>query len=967
MRLVTVTLLLGCCCPLAATAAEPDFDREIRPILSDTCFQCHGPDEAKRKGDLRLDTREGLAGLKSGELLRRLSSTDPDEVMPPPGAGVSLREAQRAALRGWIAAGAAWKPHWSFVPPVRPAIPAVRRGDWVRNPIDAFILARLEAEGLAPSPPAEGRLLARRLHLDITGLPPTPELVDGFVSRPVGEWVAAWLRSPAHGEKMAYRWLDAARYADTSGYQNDGWRDMWRWRDWVIGAFHRNEPFDRFTIEQIAGDLLPGATLDQLVATGFNRNHRANGEGGVVPEEFQVEYVVDRVDTTFAVWQGLTMGCARCHNHKYDPLTQRDYYRVFAAFNNIPEYGRARKDGNSMPFVTAPTAEQHAKGEALRAAEAAALAVYRAEAAKIRELPTAVPEGWTIADGRLLSLEPGAEIPAGKAPEFGYFDAFSVGAWILAEPGDSGTIVSKMVPEEEGAGYHLHLTERGTLQANFSIRWLDDSLRVETDVVIPRGVWTQVFLTYSGQPNAEGVGIYLDGKAVAHRAHHDFLNQNFAQVEQPLRVGRGAADFSGKIRGALVYDRALEADEVAVLAAADSDAAKVRRYWETEGGPEPLRAAHRQWVTAKRAVAAHERSLPTVMVMRETMPRETRVLSRGQYDQPGGEPLTAGVPAALPPLPEGAPANRLGLARWLVSGDNPLTARVIVNRLWRDVFGEGLVKTTEDFGVQGERPSHPELLDWLAVELVESGWDLRHLLTLMLTSNTYGQDSRVTPALLARDPENRLLARGPRFRLPAEAIRDQALAVSGLLREKIGGPSVKPYQPADLWKDIASDMNYTISNGDDLYRRSLYTYWKRTVPPPMMVNFDANGRETCDVSLRRTNTPLQALNLMNDVTFVEAARVLAERATQEPGDGAKILGRLYRLALSREPSAAESGILLASHAAYLARYAGDAGAARALIEAGESPVRATVSPAELAAWTMVASTLLNLDECVTKE
>jgi hypothetical protein len=964
MRL-TATIFLGLC--NWASAAEPDFDREIRPILSDVCFQCHGPDEAKRKGDLRLDTREGIAGLNEGELLKRITSTDPDEKMPPPAAGGYLKGNHIAALRGWIAAGAAWKPHWSFVAPSRPKIPAVSRPDWVRNPIDAFILARLDAEKLAPSPPADRRLLARRAHLDITGLPPAPEELERFLARPIGESVADLLGTPAHGEKMAYRWLDAARYADTSGYQNDGWRDMWRWRDWVIAAFQHNKPFDQFTIEQIAGDLLPGATLDQIVATGFNRNHRANGEGGVVPEEFQVEYVVDRVDTTFAVWQGLTMGCARCHNHKYDPLTQRDYYQVFAAFNNIPEYGRARKDGNSAPFVTAPTAEQSSKLKALRAEEAAALAAYHAEAAKSTNLPAGVPKGWTMADGRLLNLSQGAEIPAGKAPEFGYFDAFSLGAWILANPGDSGTILSKMVPEDEGAGYSLHLTEQGTLQANFSIRWLDDSLRVETDATIPRGVWTHVFMTYSGLPNSGGVTIFIDGQGSAHRPHHDFLNQNFAQVEQPLRVGRGMADFGGKIREALVYDRALEADEVSVLAAEDTEPAKVRRFWETEGGPEPLRTSYRHWLTAKRAAEAHERSLPTVMVMKETMPRETRMLSRGQYDQPGGEPLTAGVPAALPPLQKGAPANRLGIARWLVSPDNPLTARVIVNRLWRDVFGDGLVKTAEDFGVQGERPSHPELLDWLAIELVESGWNLRHVLTLMLTSNTYGQSSRVDPALLTRDPENRLLARGPRFRLPAEAIRDQALAVSGLLRKKIGGPSVKPYQPADLWKDIASDMNYTVSTGDDLYRRSLYTYWKRTAPPPMMVNFDANGRETCDVALRRTNTPLQALNLMNDVTYIEAARVLAERATAEPGDGSKILGRLYRMALSREPSPDEGRILLASQATYLARYAENAGAARSLIEAGESPVRSRVSQAELAAWTMVASTLLNLDEWVTKE
>lgn len=966
-RALSILGLLVSALPAGAEAEGTDFDRDIRPILSDACFQCHGPDEAKRKAGLRLDTREGLEGLGEGELLRRLTSRDPDEVMPPPDAGSGLKAGQRAALREWIRSGADWKPHWSFVAPSRPAAPSVSRPDWVRNPIDAFILARLDAEGLEPSPPAEPRTLARRIHLDVTGLPPSPEEVDRFLDRPVEESIDQLLRSPAHGEKLAYRWLDAARYADTSGYQSDGWRDMWRWRDWVIEAYRSNLPFDRFTIEQLAGDLLPGATPDQVVATGFNRNHRGNGEGGIVPEEFQVEYVVDRVDTTFAVWQGLTLGCARCHNHKYDPLSQEDYYRVFAAFNRVPEHGRARKEGNSEPSVVAPTGEQAAILAALRDDEARAREAFEAASATVRDWPARAPAGWVIPDGLLLRLKGDAEVAAGAAPEFGYFDAFSFGAWVLAAPGDSGTILSKMVPEEEGAGISLHLAATGRVEVNLVSRWLDDSLRVESAESLPTGRWTQVLVTYDGRPRSEGVRILIDGKPVAHRVNHDFLNQTFAQPEQPLRVGKGMSAFTGGIREAIVYGRALDPEEGAALAAADDAPVRVRLFGLTEGGPAPLREAYDRWVGARRAVASYERELPTVMVMSDAMPRATRILARGQYDRPGGEPVEPGAPAALPPWAAGSPANRLGLARWLVSGENPLTARVIANRLWQDLFGTGLVATAEDFGVQGERPSHPELLDWLAVEFVESGWDLRHLLALMLGSSTYRQSSRVSPGGLARDPGNRLLARGPRFRLPAEGIRDQALAVSGLLSRRIGGPSVRPPQPDDLWRDVASDMDYLPSEGEGRYRRSLYTFWKRTVPPPMMVTFDASAREACDVGLRRTNTPLQALNLMNDVTFVEAARALAGRALRDGGDGPEVLSRLFRLALARDPLPDEARILLASLAAYRERYDDDGEAARALAGVGEPPPAGGLRPSERAAWTLVASTLLNLDECVTKE
>ncbi len=969
-----------------------DYDRDIRPIFSDTCFTCHGPDDAQRKADLRLDSREGVASQvvagqpKKSELFRRITSHDSDERMPPPKAKRSLSAAQIAKIRAWIEQGAVWKGHWAFEPVTRPEIPSVKRADWVKNPIDAFVLTRLEAEGLEPSPPADSRVLARRLWLDLTGLPPRPQDADAFAKNPDCAATARRLfQTPAYAERMTYRWLDAARYADTSGYQSDGWRTMWRWRDWVIDAFARNLTFDQFTIEQLAGDLLPEPTLEQKIATGFNRNHRGNAEGGIVPEEFQVEYVVDRVDTTFAVWQGVTMGCARCHSHKYDPFTQREYYQLFAFFNRLPEHGRAFKEGNSAPWIPAPTPEQAKELKRLQAAEAAAK--KRAAFEPENGWETGVePRDWTITEGRVAtSAQTGGEVA-----KFGYFDAFSFGARVKAGKGAEGTILSKMKPVDRAEGYNLHLTKRGTIQVNLVKRWLDDSVRVETSQPIPQGRWVHVFATYDGTRKAAGIRVYLDGKPAPLVANLDYINQSFA-TDEPLRVGAGMSPFGGEIREVGVFGRVLPASEVEVLAEAAKipeilakapenrtpmQSRKLRQFYLREAGPEPVKTAFRQAILATRKRAEFQRAIPGVMIMEDGAERPTHVLSRGIYDQPG-ERVFPGVPASLPPLPPDAPRNRLGLARWLVSRENPLTARVTVNRLWRDFFGTGLVKTAEDFGVQGERPSHPELLDWLAAEFVENGWDVRRLLSIIVSSNTYRQSSRSTPELNRRDPENRLLARGPRFRLPAEALRDQALFVSGLLHEKTGGPSVKPYQPEGLWTDIASDKIYTLSAGPDLYRRSLYTYWKRTVPPPMMMNFDSAGREMCEVAVRRTNTPLQALNLMNDVTFVEAARVLAQeilvespkspKTPKSPKSPREALDRVFRRILQRSPDPAEASLLLESLAAYQARYANDENAARSLISAGNSAAPANLEPARLAAWTMICTTLLNLDETVTKE
>jgi hypothetical protein len=757
-----------------------DFQRDIQPLLSDRCFHCHGPDEKVRKAGLRFDTEDGAFRERDGkrvivrgksaesEVIRRITSGDPAERMPPLESNRALSPREIESIRRWIDEGAPWGRHWSFVAPVRPDLPAVKRSDWPRNPIDAFILARLERDGLEPSPEAPRETLIRRATLDLTGLPPSLEEVDAFLEDrspdAYEKVIDRLLASPRYGERMASEWLDAARYADTNGYQGDPTRTMWPWRDWVIRALDENMPFDRFTIESLAGDLLPGATVSQRVATGFHRNHMLNGEGGRIPEESRVDYVLDRVETTATVWLGLTLGCARCHDHKYDPFTQRDYYRLSAYFNSVPESGAVDEWPHAKPVVAVPTPE---------------------ETERIARLEKAVAD-------------------------------------------------VKEAVEKEGAG------------------------------------------------------------------------EKKEQIKKKL--------------------------------AAEEKALRDARTFMTK-----------------------------VMVMGDLeTPRRTHVLIRGAYDK-HGEEVAAGVPAVLPPLPPDAPPDRLALARWLVDPANPLTARVTVNRAWQLFFGTGIVKTVEDFGIQGERPSHPELLDWLATELVRSGWDMKALHRLIATSAAYRQSSRVAGHLLERDPENRLLARGPRFRLSSAAIRDQALAASGLLVEKIGGPSVKPYQPPGVWEEMTfGQIKYAQDTGESLWRRSLYTFWRRTVGPTML--FDAASRQYCTVRQARTNSPLHALITLNDVTYVEAARKLAERALVS--GGARDEDRLafaFRLPLARRPTAAESAVLAGALERLRKRYAADREAAEKLVRAGESPRDGSIDAAELAAWTGVASLILNLDETLTKE
>jgi len=754
--LLTAAVILSC--TDRAPAGDVAFNRDVRPILADKCFACHGPDKTTREADLRLDDAEAARAViephdpSASELIARITSDDPDERMPPAQSRKQLSPAEIAILTQWVEQGAEYEPHWAFIPPTRPSPPTISQETATQNAIDRFILARLEKEELSASPPAERATLLRRVTLDLTGLPPTPAETAAFLADNAPDAyeqaVDRLLASPRYGEHMASFWLDAARYADTDGYQNDRYRYQWVWRDWVIAALNANMPFDQFTQEQLAGDMLPDPTLRQQIATGFCRNHRINSEGGSIPEEWAVEYVVDRVETLGTVFLGLTIGCARCHEHKFDPVSQEEFYRLYAFFNNVPEWGLGPNNGNSPPFIK-------------------------------------VPENWP-------NLSPDEDHAIPPAP------------------------------------YELVTTQ--------------------SSVVRPK-----------------------------------------------------------------------PGDET------------------------------------------------TVMVMQELdEPRPTYRLNRGQYNQPDkSRVLTAAVPESLATNEQ--PTNRLELAAWLTSPDHPLTARVTVNRYWQQYFGAGLVRTSENFGLQGEAPTHPELLDWLATEFIRRDWDVKALQRLIVTSATYKQSSFASQDLVARDPENRLLARGPRFRLPAFAIRDQALAASGLLVEEIGGESVKPYMPPRLWESI-SNNKYQQDHGSKLYRRSVYTYWRRTIPPPTMMTFNAAEREVCSVRKDRTNTPLQALTLMNNVAFVEASRFLAERILQ--GAGSSDMQRVhygFTLVLGREPSASELALLQDAYAAFRARFAAAPQTAEQLLKTGEKPKTDGLDSVEHATLTMVASLILNLDEAVSRE
>jgi hypothetical protein len=1043
-----------------------DFNRDIRPILSDTCFTCHGPDEQTQQAGLRLDTREGAFADRGGyqvivpgkaaesRLFQRVSAKEEHLRMPPPTADRKLTQQQIELLRRWIDEGARWETHWAYAPPKRPSLPAVQNSAWTKNPIDAFILSRLEREGLKQSPQADKTTLLRRLSFDLTGLPPTTAELDAFLSDTSPDayekQVGRLLGSPRYGERMAMQWLDLSRYADTHGYHIDSHRDMWHWRDWVIAAFNRNLPFDQFTTQQLAGDLLTDPTPEQKLATGFNRNHMINFEGGAIAEEYQTEYVVDRVETTSAVWMAMTMGCARCHDHKYDPIRQKDFYRFFAFFNTIPEKGLDGTMGNAQPMIQLPSNAQalelkrlkqeiKVREEVLSEAKVnPLLEAWQRDWSQSRNLSTQPPTEGLVAhyelDGHLsdtsgryhhaktlrgavtfganavgLGGEFNGETHLTFGREVGDFERdkpFSIAFWFNkgGSAGQELTLLQRMAPQK--GGYELTFDgsepvgdlKRGShLYVRLVSRLKDDSLQgiqIKTRTRVRMGALQHLVLNYDGSGKAAGLRLFLDAKPLEVEVLQDQLTGSIRNSGQ-LEVGNKSFGnpYKGNLDDLRIYERQLSQAEIEQLSFHEpirftlsseprkqlsenqmkARREKLREYFLTYEAPEPYRQNYAELTQLKKEKAALDKVVPTSMVMEEMeKPRETHVLGRGDYRNLG-EKVQAGVPSSLPPLPAGVPQTRLGLARWLCDPSHPLTARVAVNRYWQMYFGHGIVKTTEDFGSQGEAPVHPELLDWLATEFVQSGWDIKRMQRLMVTSEAYRQSSRVTPELVERDPENRLLARGPRFRLPAEMVRDNALAASGLLNGEIGGPSVSPYQPKGLWEEMAfgdvfSAQTYVQSKGKDLYRRSMYTFWKRTVPPPSLATFDAPDREKCTARRALTNTPLQALVLMNDPTYVEAARALAQRTLVEAGGNhAKRVQFAFRQVTGRRPSTEEVQLLTSLAQKQMALYRNNKQGASELVRVGESPVNGKLNSSELAAWTVVASSILNLDETITKE
>ena len=1030
----------------AEDSGSVDFSRDVLPILSDNCFLCHGPDPKTRQADLRLDVREGalrtqdaviLPG-KSGEseFIHRIISKDPEEVMPPPKSGHTLTIQQVEALKRWVDQGAKWGKHWALETPRAAEPPKVKDAAWPRNPIDQFVLHKLEAENLRPTPEADKVTLIRRVSLDLTGLPPSPKEVDAFLADTRADaydrLVDRLLESSRYGERQAMEWLDQARFADTNGYQNDFARSMWPWRDWVINAFNSNQRFDQFAIEQLAGDLLPNATRAQRIATGFNRNNRTVTEAGSIEEEWRIENAVDRVETTATVFMGLTLGCARCHDHKYDPVTQKEFYQFLGFFNSVNEKGvYTETRGNVPPMLQVPSAEEEARlaqlASAITAAEqlvkqheagmAARLARWVYEQRVAPNSPD--PKDWALRiplDGSLQALSSvgnpadpsfaGAgqpnwvEGPAGKGVKFdgqptSFVDAgqvvdlertsrFSYGAWV--KPVGDGTILSKM---DEAGGYRGIdvMVGDAKLAVHLVNAWPQNAIKVTTETPLPRDAWSHVLVTYDGSSKAAGVVVYVNGVPAKLAVEADTLKDTIVTA-QPLRLGKRSASspFNGEIADVRIYRRTLSREEVLTLIDAPAyqlartpanertptQQARLAKFARERLSPE-LVAADAALAKVRQERTALEGQVATVMVMEDQpQPRDTFLLKRGRYEMPDTtEKLQPGVPDCLPPLPSDARRDRLALARWLVAPENPLTSRVTVNRFWQQHFGNGLVKTAENFGLQSEPPSHRELLDWLSIRFIRSGWDVKALHRLIVTSATYRQGSQASAELTQRDPENRLLAHGPRFRLPAEVVRDNALAIGGLLTEKLGGPSIKPYQPAGLWEELAGgagEAPYVQDKGPNLYRRSLYIYRKRTVPHPTMSTFDAPSREVCQVKRPRTNTPLQALELLNDVTYVEAARQLARLMLTEGGQTIDDrIAYAFRRAISRPPTARELEVLKRGFERYRKTYETDADAAAKFVGHGDSPLIPGIDAKDLAAYAATASVILNLDETITLE
>ena len=1011
-RLAWVWLVWFLLSAISLPAAPPeattsiDYHRQIRPIFSENCYACHGPDENKRMAGLRLDQKESaLQKLPSGrlaivpgdpsgsELMARISSGSGALRMPPASTGKRLTKEQADWIHQWIAQGANWQSHWAYIPPQRPRLPKVGDSAWVRNEIDHFILARLQSEGLRPSPRADKDTLIRRLSLELVGLPPTPSQVDAFLNdrspQAYERLVDRLLDSPQYGERMAQHWLDLARYADSDGHHRDHERKMWPYRDWVIRTFNQNKPFDEFTSEQLAGDLLPNPTLDQRIATGFNRNHTTSTEGGADPEEYITKYVVDRVNTTATVWLGSTLACAECHDHKYDPFKQTEYYAFYDFFNRLPEKGLVADP--APPYIRLPSPQQRAERSRLESE------IEFLESKRMALLETtnfaldAAQEKW---QQRII------EDAAKKSRVIG--DWYSIGPFVDAS--SSEAFVREFPPEHEvnlGKSYQkgeLFWRQQPSWQDGILQRLTGDNAAFYLYRTIQAETPQELTLFVGASSRAPSVGplvgpaninggekLWLNGELILEEEYPGCSPSRGKEVRVRLKPGQNEIllkVINRAERFLLYFSTEVAWDDEATRKIKEIFEAstgewtiqqkrEVKRYFREQRSPQ-IQQLSEKLQQLRDDLVELNRQIPAVRVMEDMeAPRPTHLLIRGDYRN-RGERVSAGVPAFLPPLAQKEKPNRLTLAKWLVDPDHPLASRVTVNRFWQLLFGTGLVKTTNEFGSQGELPSHPELLDWLAREFIESGWDVKATIKKIVMSATFQQSSQVRHDLQARDPQNRLLARGPRQRLPAEMIRDNALAISGLLNRdrQPGGPSVFPYQPAGLWEEKAFDCQefYVPSVGADLYRRSLYSFWKRSVPNPIFAIFDAPDREVCMVEREITVTPLQALVVLSEDTYVEAARNFAQRILREGGGSDRDrIDYAYKVALAREPDEIEAGLLQGVYRDMLAAYRQDEAAAHQVLSVGASQKPENVDAIQLAAWTGVATVILNLDETITKE
>ncbi|WP_409049429.1 DUF1553 domain-containing protein [Telluribacter sp. SYSU D00476] len=1045
---------------------QVDYTYHVKPILSDRCFACHGPDQSKQKADLRLDVEEaaldkecesGRRAIKPGspgssELVHRILSSDPEIMMPTPDSHLSLSPQEKATLIRWIEQGAEYKPHWAFTKIEKPELPKVKNQSWVKNEIDRFILHKLEEQRLAPSPEADKTTLLRRVHMDLTGLPPTPQQVDEFLKdqspNAYEKVVDRLLASPHYGEHMAAPWLDAARYADTHGYQDDGMRTAWPYRDWVIRAYNQNLTYDQFVTWQLAGDMLPNPTREQVLATAFNRMHQQSQEGGIVPEEYRTEYVADRVGTFGKVFLGMTVECARCHDHKYDPISQKDFFSLYAFFNQNNENGQIPYNGEASPSITLPTPEAEAKlkfirtslsteKKALENTQPAYQQRYQAwlRQAEAQPQATLVPDTLGLighftfdeptgsqfqnrvnakhtarAEGdTTISAKASRPGRFGKARyiygensvnfgrDFAFFERhqpFSVSVWLnLHDASVHGSLIHKSNGVFNGyRGWNVFRLPDGRLRLLISHVWPENAIELQTTEKFPLNKWTQLAFTYDGLSKARGVKLYINGSPVRVTVHNDGLTQSILFGKNKsnwyvdnLMIGRLSDQFTKnfEVDELKIYSRSLTLLEMQglytqrneVLTTLRTPAAKrtsaqqsaLLSYYLTH-----FDKPYQDKLAKSRQLIGEETELLNtqldVMVMKERKyPRKTFILKRGAYDAPDKE-VTADTPDQFFKIPKEYPRNRLGLARWLLHEDHPLFARVTVNRFWQQYFGQGLVISTDDFGNQGDLPTHPQLLDWLAVSFREMGWDQKKFQKMIVMSATYRQSSKTDQRLRDLDPDNRLYARGPSYRMSAEQIRDNALAASGLLTPKVGGESAYPYQPAGLWEALATRnaVQYKQQHGDSIYRRSLYTIWKRSSPPPMMLNFDAAERHFCVVKRQKTSTPLQALVTMNDPQFVEASRVLAEQMVRHGQTPDERITYAYKALTSRPPRPSELNLLKQLYVEEYQDFQQNKGRAQKLLGVGEYAWDRKLNPVELATNAIVASTIMNFDEFVIK-